>query len=171
MATYEQPPIWYTEEEVTARLTEAHETLVLHYEPIINNTFTTAQMGAVIALSEILREDIDNGDISLEYAQAVLDTMGMKLDVDVTDINLKVKVWTVTVSYGRDQIAEFTDIEAEDEDSAIESAQDGFEMTGCSADVEFTDNNGYTHELHIQDVTDMVDMDADGLEWEATEQD
>lgn len=157
MATYEQPALWYTEEEVTAKVSQSNFT-----------TFLEAQQSALIVVSEILREDIAEGDISLPYAQTFLDTFAERTGTDASEISLDKKCYTVTVSFNGEEIAEFEDIMAEDEGSAIEAISDGFALHSASAELTWKDNNGYTHSLTVDDVSD--DYCSAELEWEATEQ-
>jgi hypothetical protein len=75
--------------------------------------------------------------------------------------------YTVCVNYNDMTIGQFEDVEAEDEDSAIEEVRDNLEVD----DVELSITLSYNGQQHRDSVNMTYEFDSDELEFEATEQD
>jgi len=76
-------------------------------------------------------------------------------------------LFTVTVDYEGETIAEFSDIEADDEDSAVEEVESNFEVE----DVEVSFTISYNGDTQTNSVNNTYQFDSSDLTFTATEQD
>jgi hypothetical protein len=163
--TYEQIPLFYTEDEVAAKVTtavsEAEASNALSLE------FAKVRLNANIAesLVDVLRNQVANEGLDKATAQDIYDTM--KYKYSWADASLTVNQYLVTVTLDGSEIAQ-VEIEAEDEDEACDLVRDDFTLYNADVTLTFMDGQGneYTHEVtgvehEMSDYQDSLDFNAE----------
>ena len=144
--THEQIPLFYTEDEVTAKVTEAVTASNENTEHRIQRTKDNLNFAIALDLVEVLRNQVANNDMDKTTAQDIYDTM--KVKHNWAEASLTVNLYTVTVTLDGSEIAE-VEIEAEDEDEACDLVRDDFTLYNADVTLTFMDGQGneYTHEV------------------------
>jgi phosphatidate phosphatase PAH1 len=163
--THEQIPLFYTEDEVTAKVTEAVTASNENTEHRIQRTKDNLNFAIALDLVEVLRNQVANNDMDKTTAQDIYDTM--KVKHDWAEASLTVNLYTVTVTLDGSEIAE-VEIEAEDEDEACDLVRDDFTLYNADVTLTFMDGQGneYTHEVtgvehEMHDYQDSLEFTAD----------
>jgi hypothetical protein len=163
---YTQEPLFYTAEEVASAtskaLTEAYKDIDLRTQRAVDHSSHTIAE----ALVEALREGIKEGELSVEYAQAFYDRL--RTTFLWAHANLSTRIYTVYVTLDGDLIAEIEEVEADDEDKAIEYINDEFHLYNANVTLTFRDGscNEYEHELvgvehELSEYRDSLDFRAE----------
>jgi hypothetical protein len=111
------------------------------------------------------KAEVANDDMNVELALNTYNKLAEAIGWETVD-SLTTK-YTVCVNYNDMTIGQFEDVEAEDEDSAIEEVRDNLEVD----DVELSITLSYNGQQHRDSVNMTYEFDSDELEFEATEQD
>jgi hypothetical protein len=107
--------------------------------------------------------EVRSGAMEKEDAEGIFNGLAGALGwAEVENIS---PIYTVSVHYNGEIIAEFSDIEADDEDGAVEEVENNLEVTSAEIRLHLT-YNGHT-ESGSADMT--YDFDASELEISATE--
>jgi hypothetical protein len=163
--THEQIPLFYTEDEVTAKVTEAVTASNENTEHRIQRTKDNLNFAIALDLVEVLRNQVANNDMDKTTAQDIYDTM--KVKHNWAEASLTVNLYTVTVTLDGSEIAE-VEIEAEDEDEACDLVRDDFTLYNADVTLTFMDGQGneYTHEVtgvehEMYEYQDSLEFTAD----------
>ena len=163
--TYEQIPLFYTEDEVTAKVTEAVTASHENTEHRIQRVKDNLNCAIALDLVEVLRNQVANDGLDKATAQDIYDTM--KVKHDWADASLTVNQYLVTVTLDGSEIAE-VEVEAEDEDEACDLVRDDFTLYNADVTLTFMDGQGneYTHEVtgvehEMSDYQDSLDFNAE----------
>jgi hypothetical protein len=166
---YTQEPMFYTEDELQARLTNARLADALDHAHQTQRAKDNTNFNCALVLEEELRNAVSADKISAEDANQLFANIAGRLGWQAS-VDFTTKVWTVTVSCNYDEIAVITDIEAEDEDEAIDNVRDNFDIYDVSATATF-EYEGNTYSYEVSSVEhDLGDYFTDNLEFEATRQ-
>ena len=157
-----QQVLFYTEEEVQAKiaqvvtnLTETH-TSDTQYQLVRERRNLHDK---VYEAFRSMRDEVDEPSLVSMY-NTVAEACGWDTITAFT------KQYTVSVFYNGHEIGEFSDIEADDEDSAENIVLEGMDITAfISLDISYG-NNSVTGDVDI----DSWDLDTDAFTAEATEQ-
>jgi hypothetical protein len=143
---YTQIPLFYTEDEVTAKVAEAHTIAEQNGDLRVQRAKDNLNAHIAESLVEVLKTNVQMGDLDKATAQDIYDTM--KVKHDWSDASLTVNLYNVTVTLDGSEIAE-VEIEAEDEDEACDLVRDDFTLYNADVTLTFTDGQGneYTHEV------------------------
>jgi hypothetical protein len=165
--TYEQEPLFYTAEEMVARVTEAVSNATTDTEHRIQRAKDNLSFAIALDLVETLRNQVANEGLDKATAQDIYDTM--KARFNWSDASLTVNQYLVTVTLDGSEIAE-VEIEAEDEDEACDLVRDDFILYNADVTLTFRDGHGneYTHE--VSGVEHEMGDYQDSLEFTADEQ-
>jgi hypothetical protein len=165
MTDYTQPALFYTEDEVQAKITEARLTDSLNHAHQVARAQNNLSLNLCENVVQVFKEFIESGTITATDAFAIYESMAYRNDWDRAN-PFTLKKYTVTVSYNGTDIAEFNDIEAEDEDSVIDHVRDNLSVD--DVEVMFTVSlYGISHE---GSANMSYEFDDSELEFEATEQ-
>lgn len=165
---YTQDPLFYTAEEMVASVTKAVNEA---YNDIDSRTqLAKDNLSHAISESvvEALKEGITEGELSVEYAQAFYDRL--KTTYQWAHANLSTRLYTVYVTLDGDLIAEINDVEADDEDKAIEAINDEFYLYNANVSLTFRDGNGNEYEHDLEGVEHELSEYRDSLDFRAEEQ-
>jgi len=166
---YTQEPLFYTEDELQARLTNARLADALDHATQAQRAKDNTNYACATVLEEELRNAVSDDKISAEDANQLFANISERLGWQVS-VDFTVKLWTVTVSCNYDDIATFDDIEAEDEDDAVEIVRDNLNLYDVSATATFEyEGSQYTYEVTSVE-HDLGDYFTDNLEFEARRQ-
>jgi len=163
--TYEQEPLFYTAEEMVARVTEAVSNATTNTELRIERAKANLSFAIALDLVEVLRNQVANEGLDKATAQDIYDTM--KVKHDWSDASLTVNQYLVTVTLDGSEIAE-VEVEAEDEDEACDLVRDDFILYNADVTLTFRDGQGheYTHEVsgvehEMYDYQESLEFTAD----------
>lgn len=131
-----QGVLFYTHDEVEAKLAEANKELYAQ----VDIAKTSVRNICANAIAFVLKEELKAGTMAKEDVVELYERIASLADLPARAIN---STYTVSVSYRNESIAEFSGIEAEDEDSAIEEVRDNLEV---EVEVNFT----LTHDGHSE---------------------
>jgi len=166
---YTQPALFYTEEEVAAKVTEARLTDALDHAHQTQRAKDNTNFNCALVLEEELRNAVSDDKISAEDANQLFANIAGRLGWQAS-VDFTTKLWTVTLSCNYDEIATFDDIEAEDEDDAVEIVRDNLNLYDVSATATFEyEGSQYTYEVTSVE-HDLGDYFTDNLEFEARRQ-
>ena len=166
MTEYTQVPLLYTEEEVQAKITEARLTASLESAHQTQRAKDFLSLRLCENVVEVFKEYIASGTITADDAFAIYESMAYRNEWDTTNPFL-VKKFTVTVAYNGTIIAEFADIEAEDEHRANDYVADNLEIEDVLLNVTVSMNG----DAHTGEVNMSYEFDPSELEFVADEQD
>ncbi len=143
---YTQEPLFYTAEEMVAKVTEALNASYQDTDNRIQRAKDNLSHTISSSLVETLKDHIQSYDLDKAMAQEIYDTM--KVKHDWFDASLTVNTYNVTVTLDGSEIAE-VEVEAEDEDEACDLVRDEFTLYNADVTLTFTDGQGreYTHEV------------------------
>ena len=163
---YTQDALFYTAEEMVAKVTEALNQA--HEESDLRVQRAKANFHGVVSdsLVETLKAYVESGDLDKTTAQDIYDAM--KVKHLWADASLTTNTYTVCVTLDGNLIAEVEGIEAQDEDEACDLVRDDFILYNADVILTFTDGQGheYTHEVsgvehEMSDYQDSLDFSAD----------
>lgn len=163
-----QEPLFYTADEVVAKVTEALNAAYEAETHKIQRTKDNLSANHAEQLLDVLRQHLDR--ISEEHALSIYNQMARYCGWTLLD-TIKQNLWTVTVTCGYDQVAELEDVEADSEEDAIDFVRDSFDLYDLSATVTFRDHNGHQHDLEVSNLEhELGDYFTDNLDFEASPQ-
>jgi hypothetical protein len=163
---YEQEPLFFTAEEVVAKVTEAVNASYQDTEHRIQRAKDNLSFAIALDLVETLRNQVANEGLDKATAQDIYDTM--KATWNWSEASLTVNQYLVTVTLDGSHIAE-VEIEAEDEDEACDLVRDDFVL--YNADVALTFRyNGDDYEHEVTGMEHELGEYQDSLEFTADEQ-
>ena len=166
---YTQEPLFYTAEDVVAKVTEALNASYADSDMKVQRAKDNTNFNCALVLEEELRNAVSDDKISAEDANQLFANIAGRLGWQAS-VDFTVKLWTVTVSCNYDEIATFDDIEAEDEDDAVEIVRDNLNLYDVSATATFEyEGRNYTYEVTSVE-HDLGDYFTDNLEFEARRQ-
>lgn len=158
-----QQQLFYTEEEVQAKITQVVENLTstntanLKWE--LSRQRRRTQESAYDACKNML------GEVDDESMVSIYNTIAEACGWDT--IEAFTKMFSVTVMYNGSEIAIFEDVEAQDEDEACNTVLENMQVE--SANISFDISYGHATESGSADV-DTYSLDTDEFTAEATEQ-
>lgn len=168
MITQSDGTVLYTEEERTAIIDKYDENISALQSEIWNATLTISSLKAsevekrdrVLA---VFRDEVREGTMDSDNATELFNRIAFALGWDkVSSVRT---LWGVSVTYYDQVVAEFSDIEADDEDDACEQVRQNMEVE--SSDVQFVISyNGDTCEESA-----MIETSSYDFEFQACEQD
>jgi len=109
--------------------------------------------------------EVRSGTMSKDDAVGIFN--GLAGALGWTQVETIATLFTVTVDYEGETIAEFSDIEADDEDSAVDEVESNFEVE----DVEVSFTISYNGDTQTNSVNNTYQFDSSDLTFTATEQD
>ena len=112
---------------------------------------------------EWFKGEVRSGTMSKDDAEGIFNGLAYALGWREATLTT---LYTVTVDYEGETIAEFSDIEADDEDSAVEEVESNFEME----DVEVSFTISYNGDTQTNSVNNTYQFDSSDLTFTATEQ-
>jgi len=112
---------------------------------------------------DYFKNEVSEGTMSKDDAESMFNGLANAIGWDEAVLTT---LWTVTVDYEGETIAEFSDIEAEDEDSAVEEVENNFEME----EVEVSFTISYNGSTQTNSVNNTYQFDSSDLSFTATEQ-
>ena len=131
---------------------------------------TKTVMGSVqIAVTKALQDALNDDYVSLdeEDATTIFNAVATNLRQDWDEPNWT-KTWTVTVSYGGTDLLTIPDVEAEDEDEAIEEVKQNLDFTPAELKGEVSYQGDYSN---VTIYSPSVDFDIEELLDFSAEQD
>ena len=164
---YTQDALFYTAEEMVAKVTEAlnqaHEDADRRIER------AKANFHGVVSdsLVETLKAYVQSIDLDPSIAQDIYDAM--KVKHGWADASLTTNLYTVSVTLDGDLIAE-VEVEAEDEDSACDIVRDDFVLWNANVSLTFRDAQGNEYEHEVCGVEHEMSDYQDSLEFTAEQQ-
>jgi len=164
---YEQEPLFFTAEEMVAKVTEAVNAAYLDTDNRIQRAKDNLSHTISTSLVETLKDFIQSYDLDKAMAQEIYDTM--KAKYNWSDASLTVNLYLVTVTLDGSEIAE-VEIEAEDEDEACDLVRDDFILYNADVTLTFRDGHGNEHTHEVSGVEHEMGDYQDSLEFTADEQ-
>lgn len=162
--TYEQPPLFYTKEEVEALVEATKTSLITAHDITVKDRLEIHELGIKDAVYRAMREAISEGFVTKDEAVSVYNLIADKCGW--TNVMSFPTHFTVTVEYDGYEIATFHDVEAENEDKAVEEVLENMEV-----EAEMTITLTYNGDSGYDTVTyDQWNLD-DRFSAEAEEQD
>ena len=163
---YTQDALFYTAEEMVAKVTEAlnqaHEDANLRVQR--TKASVTNNIGETLA--DTLKSFIREGDIDTDTAQNLYDSMAIKCGFE--DANLSVQMYDVTVTLDGTEIA-VVEVEAIGEGEACDSVSDDFILYNADVTVTFR-YNGDDYDYEASGVEHLLSDYQDSLEFTAEQQ-
>jgi hypothetical protein len=163
---YTQDALFYTADEVTAKVAEAHTLSEQNADLRVQRAKVILSETIAESLVETLKAYVESGDLDKTTAQDIYDSMRIKHIW--ADASLTTNTYTVSVTLDGNLIAEVEGIEAQDEDEACDLVRDDFILYNADVILTFTDGQGheYTHEVsgvehEMSDYQDSLDFSAD----------
>ena len=159
---YIQTQLFYTEEELTAKINEAVTALNTDNDLRVQRAKDNTNMAIAERTLSVMRnvaKEMDS-DSALSIYNDIAEANNW------TTLETLTSLYTVTVDFNGHTIAEFSDIEAEDEDSAIEEVRNNYSIDSVTTRVEvsYGDQSG----------SERVDIDPylveDDIDFTAIEQ-
>jgi hypothetical protein len=164
---YTQEPLFYTAEEMVAKVTEALNATYQDTDNRIQRAKDNLSHTISTSLVETLKEYIGSDDLDKTIAQGIYDTM--KAKHDWFDASLTVNTYNVTVTLDGSEIAE-VEVEAEDEDEACDIVRDDFILYNADVTLTFRDGHGRTYDHEVTGMEHELGEYQDNLEFTAEEQ-
>lgn len=164
---YTQEPLFFTAEEMVAKVTEALNATYQDTDNRIQRAKDNLSFSISKSLVETLKYQVANDALDKTTAQDIYDAM--KGACNWAEASLTTNLYEVTVTLDGSEIAE-VQIEAEDEDEACDLVRDDFTLYNADVTLTFTDGQGneYTHE--VTGVEHEMYEYQDSLEFTADEQ-
>jgi hypothetical protein len=163
---YTQDALFFTQEEMVAKVTEALNRSYEDADLRVQRAKTMLNDHISTSLVETLKDHIKTYDLDTAMAQEIYDTMKDKHLW--SDASLTTNLYTVNVTLDGDLIAEVSDIEAQDEDEACDTVRDDFCLWNANVSLTFRDGHGneYEHEVcgvehEMSDYQDSLDFSAE----------
>ena len=151
-----QGVLFYTQDEVDSKLAEANKEMYRQVEVARTSTKTLIADAIAATLKDELREGtMDKDNVNELYAR-----IAERADLPARTIN---NTYSVTVSYNGESIAEFSGIEADNEDSAVEEVENNMDV-----EVEINFTLSYNNDTEYGSVS-QSSYDFD-LDYEANEE-
>jgi pyruvate/2-oxoacid:ferredoxin oxidoreductase alpha subunit len=164
---YTQEPLFYTAEEMVAKVTEALNASYQDTDNRIQRVKDTLNGNIAESLVSVLKTNVQMGDLDKATAQDIYDTMAGTYNW--SEASLSTNVYEVIVTLDGDQIASI-EIEAENEDEACDLVRDDFTLTNADVSLTFTDGQGNEHEHEITGVEHDMYEYQDSLDFTAEQQ-
>jgi hypothetical protein len=165
---YTQEPLYYTAEEVVAKITEALNEAHTQTDLRIQRAKDNHNATVAETLLDTLKESVNDGICEKDYALELYNYVAKRMNW--TTLNKWTSTYTVTVSFNGDIIAELEGIEGEDEDEAKEYVSDNFELWNVDATATFR-INGNDYDLDVSSIEhELYDYFMNNLDYEATEE-
>jgi hypothetical protein len=114
---------------------------------------------------DFFKYEVREGNMSKDDAVGIFN--GLAGALGWAEVQTIATLFTVTVDYEGETIAEFSDIEADDEDSAVDEVSNNFELE----DVEVAFTLSYNGDVNSNAVNITYQFDSSDLTFTATEQD
>jgi hypothetical protein len=162
---YTQDALFYTAEEMVAKVTEAlnqahtDADLRTHRAKVMTHTLISE------SLIETLKAYVESNDLDKTTAQDIYDSMRIKHDWAYA--SLTTNKYNVFVTLDGAEIAQ-VEVEAEDEDTACDLVRDDFVLYNADVTLTFMDGQGneYTYEVsgvehEMSDYQDSLDFTAE----------
>ena len=161
---YTQPALFYTEEEVQAKIDEARLADSVNYTLLTQRVKDNLNLSTAEFLLEVLRIHVSDG-LDEAIALSIYNTLArMGNWTELTAISAQ--EWVVTITCNGEEIGETT-ISAESEEEAVEAIKDDATVWSLSANVTFM-INGERFEYQEDGLEyDLGDHFSDNLEFEA----
>jgi hypothetical protein len=164
---YTQEPLFFTAEEMVAKVTEAVNAAYQDTDNRIQRAQGNLSHIISSSLVETLKDYIGSCDLDKTIAQGIYDDMRVKHDW--FDASLTVNQYLVTVTLDGSEIAE-VQAEAEDEDEACDLVRDDFILYNADVILTFRDGLGNEHTHEVSGVEHEMSDYQDSLEFTAEEQ-
>jgi hypothetical protein len=154
----------YTEEDVQALRTERDTTAQQQYEA--GSAYATRSTSNRLRANAIdwFKNEVAEGTMSKEDAEGIFNGLANAIGWEEATIST---LWTVTVEFMGNTIAEFNDIEADDADEAESEVSSNLSVD----DVKVTIRVSYGSEERKETVNTTYHFDQDDLEFNAVVQD
>ena len=166
---YTQEPLFYTAEDVVAKVTEALNAAYADADLRVQRAKDNSSFAHANVVETVLKEHIKADTITAEVASSIYNDIASQAGWTST-ANFNTKLWTVVVSYNGDEIGEVEDVEAETAEEAVDICQSDTSVWSVSAEVEFS-INGTRMDYQADSLEyDLGDHFVDGVEFEAREQ-
>lgn len=143
---YTQEPLFYTAEEMVAKVTEALNASYQDADLRVQRAKDNLNASIAENLVEVLKNQVANCDLDKTTAQEIYDVMASSHGW--SEASLTTNLYSVTVTLDGSEVAE-VEVEAEDEDTACDLVRDDFTLYNADVTLTFTDGQGneYTHEV------------------------
>lgn len=164
---YTQEPLFFTAEEMVAKVTEALNATYQDTDNRIQRAKDNLSYRISESLVETLKYQIANDALDKTTAQDIYDAM--KGAYDWADASLTVNHYLVTVTLDGSEIAE-VEVEAEDEDEACDIVRDDFILYNADVTLTFRDGHGNEHTHEVSGVEHEMSDYQDSLEFSADQQ-
>lgn len=165
--TYTQEPLFYTAEDMVAKITEALNSA--HQDADLRVQRAKDNLNASIAerLVSLLKDRASDGYLDKSTAQDIYDVM--KVHFNWSEANLTANRYNVSVTYDGSLIAE-VEVEADDEDEACDTVRDDFILYNADVSLTFRDAEGNEYEHELSGVEHELSEYQDNLDFVAEEQ-
>ena len=164
---YTQDALFYTAEEMVAKVTEALNQAHTDADLRVQRAKTMLNDHISESLVETLKAYVQSIDLDPSIAQDIYDAM--KVKHLWSDASLTTSFYTVSVTLDGDLIAE-VEVEAEDEDSACDIVRDDFTLWNANVSLTFRDGHGNEYEHEVCGVEHEMSDYQDSLEFTAEQQ-
>lgn len=165
---YTQEPLFYTAEEMVAKVTEALNATYQDTDNRIQRAKDNLSYRISESLVDTLKYQIANDALDKTTAQDIYDAM--KGAYDWTDASLTTNRYTVCVTLDGNLIAEVEGIEAQDEDEACDIVRDDFILYNADVTLTFRDGQGNEYDYEVSGVEHEMSDYQDSLEFSADQQ-
>lgn len=164
---YTQEPLFFTAEEMVAKVTEALNASYQDTDNRIQRAKDNLSFAIALDLVETLRNQVANDGLDKATAQDIYDTM--KATWNWSEASLTVNQYLVTVTLDGSEIAE-VEVEAEDADEACDIVRDDFILYNADVSLTFRDGHGRTYDHEVTGMEHELGEYQDSLEFTADEQ-
>lgn len=158
-----QQVLFYTEEEVAAKITEVTKNLTETYECELDfklRAYKNVTRENALEAVRGMRDEVDEESLVSMY-NTIAEAVGWDT------IDALTKTYTVTVSYKGYEVATFTEVEAESDGEACDKVLEDMDISDFNISIELTyGNNSESGEVSLG----SWDIDTDDFEAEATEE-
>jgi hypothetical protein len=164
---YTQDALFYTAEEMVAKVTEALNQAHTDADLRVQRAKDNLSESIAESLVSVLKTNVQMGDLDKSTAQDIYDTMA--LSHGWSEASLSTNVYEVLVALNGDEVASI-EIEAENEDEACDLVRDDFTLTNADVSLTFTDGQGNYHHHEITGVEHEMYEYQDSLDFTAEQQ-
>jgi hypothetical protein len=164
---YTQEPLFFTAEEMVAKVTEALNATYQDTDNRIQRAKDNLSFSIAESLVETLKYQVANDALDKTTAQDIYDAM--KGAYNWSDASLTTNHYLVTVTLDGSEIAE-VEVEAEDADEACDIVRDDFILYNADVTLTFRDGHGNTYDHEVSGVEHEMSDYQDSLEFTADEQ-
>ena len=164
---YTQEPLFFTAEEMVAKVTEALNATYQDTDNRIQRAKDNLSFSIAESLVETLKYQVANDALDKTTAQDIYDAM--KGAYNWSDASLTTNLYMVTVTLDGSEIAE-VEVEAEDADEACDIVRDDFILYNADVTLTFRDGHGRSYEHEVSGVEHEMSDYQDSLEFTADEQ-